>query len=233
MLSWTHHAYLIQCFPKDYNLVRNCILSSIEVDTAEVQTHNHNSLGIDNVRLLISIYSKSTFQGINKRVAFITAESITNEAQNALLKFFEEVNPGNHFILMIPSKNFLLSTFRSRFEEVDIDGFLSDSDIKKANQKDHTEDHISAKAEEFLKMGLADRLKFVTKITEDLSDEKLHKTDILEFLHELEKQVLGGKIIKKTASNLEPIMTAEKYLLDRSSSAKILLENIALAIETK
>lgn len=228
VMKWHHHAYLIECLPKDHQTIYDFVLDGINMSITEIQKHNHDTLGIDAVRMLIDMYTKTTFDGISRRIAFITAETITHEAQNAMLKFFEETAGSNHFVVIIPSKQHLLHTFRSRFEELDFGKIFSGKVGAKS---------LSSQAAHFVtEMLPAERLKLADKIAEDLSDDKIKKTDILEFLHEVEN--LLTKKMRENPSNsfaiitsLEAVMLAEKYLLDRSSSTKILLENIALSLE--
>lgn len=220
-----HHAYLIEVLPQDFLAVQAEVLVGVDKGVTEIKVHEQIGLGIDVARDLIDTYTKSVLNGVERRIVFIVAQSLTNEAQNALLKFFEEPRPGNHFILCVYSSLNLLPTFRSRFEILDLK-VSSDTSVRVAD------------AQKFVdKLNPAERLKAVTKMAEDLAEEKITKSDILQFLNSLE-DVLGNKLRKSTASNssnllssLEAVVLAEKHILDRSSSAKILLEHVALMMD--
>ncbi|WP_297193024.1 DNA polymerase III subunit delta' [uncultured Campylobacter sp.] len=59
---------------------------------------------------------KESFLAENKeKIIVIMANSFKNEAQNFLLKLFEEPPKNIKFLLVCPSKNLLLPTVRSRF----------------------------------------------------------------------------------------------------------------------
>jgi DNA polymerase III gamma/tau subunit len=55
-----------------------------------------------------------TSNGAGKKIFLILANKITREAQNALLKVFEEPTADTHFFLIMPSIEGLLPTLKSR-----------------------------------------------------------------------------------------------------------------------
>lgn len=61
------------------------------------------------------IINKSYFSSEKQRVFLIAFKSYKIEAQNALLKVFEESPSGVCFVIVSPSKNILLATICSRF----------------------------------------------------------------------------------------------------------------------
>ncbi len=69
--------------------------------------------GIDEARELIALAGLKNF---NEAVFLVGAASITGEAQQALLKLFEEPQQGTVFVLVVPH-GVLLSTLRSRMLE--------------------------------------------------------------------------------------------------------------------
>ena len=66
--------------------------------------------GIDEARALIQLCSLKNF---GETMFFIATASITHEAQQALLKLFEEPQQGTTFVLLIPH-GALIGTLRSR-----------------------------------------------------------------------------------------------------------------------
>ncbi len=72
-----------------------------------------DNLGIDDARRLISDSSRRSLGG-DAHHFVIVAKGITLEAQNALLKLFEEPPPGTVFHLIIPRESILIATLRSR-----------------------------------------------------------------------------------------------------------------------
>ena len=60
----------------------------------------------------------------DRKIFVISANFITKDAQNSLLKIFEEPNPGTHFFVIMP-QNILLSTLRSRMQIVNLQNFAT------------------------------------------------------------------------------------------------------------
>lgn len=67
---------------------------------------------MDNAR---AVEKESFIAENSEKIIVLMAQSYKNEAQNFLLKLFEEPPKNVRFILVAPSKNLLLATVRSRF----------------------------------------------------------------------------------------------------------------------
>jgi len=71
--------------------------------------------GIEEVRKLKSFFAKKRWQEKGKRVVLINSgNSLSLEAQNAILKTLEELRTGNYIFISVPSRETLLSTIVSR-----------------------------------------------------------------------------------------------------------------------
>lgn len=68
---------------------------------------------VDDARRVIRIADQGAVGGAGKMIV-VAAERIFHEAQNALLKLFEEPPPGTTLVLIVPSAGILLSTLHSR-----------------------------------------------------------------------------------------------------------------------
>ncbi len=68
--------------------------------------------GIDEARNISEAAIRKAFTG--RKVFFLAPEKITHEAQNALLKTFEEPIADTHFFLVLPDEGVVLPTLRSR-----------------------------------------------------------------------------------------------------------------------
>ena len=111
-----HHAYLIEgnqdIVPEIYKIL----------ETLGVNTHNNPDLciisidtfKIDDARNLNSLASLKGFS-TGKKVFLISTNNFLLEAQNAMLKLFEEPIEDTHFFIITPNIDGLLSTFGSRF----------------------------------------------------------------------------------------------------------------------
>ena len=64
-----------------------------------------------------------------RKIFVIQTNIITEEAQNALLKIFEEPTPDTHFFILMP-QDILLPTFRSRMQVVDVSKVAFDMNSK-------------------------------------------------------------------------------------------------------
>ena len=165
---------------------------------------------IDDSRALKELHSSKSFSADSKRIFVIEFFNITPEAQNALLKIFEEPHENTHFFLIAPSAHILLPTLRSRLFHVD--GEIVEID--------------TAEAKKFLKLSAKDKVAWVDSLAEEVSDEKATKADVHKFFTELEVELHA----KGEYEKLKAVLKARDYLGDRSSSVKQLLEWVALSL---
>lgn len=214
-----HHAYFIHSFKDGIEKLKEYLKNSFGVSHKQNPDFYHEKfevLGIDESRRIKEIHQSKSFAENSKRIFVIEAFGITHEAQNALLKIFEEPNENTHFFLFMPTIEALLPTLRSRLSIIKINNICDDS---------ITINNI----DKFLTLSKKDKIAFVDEIAKDISDEKLNKSDAIEFLNELE-----AKIYKKNGANsnreLNAIIKAREYLRDRSPSVKQLLEYVALSM---
>jgi len=145
------------------------------------------------------------------KVAVISSESITREAQNALLKAFEEPTLGTHFFLILPSSEKLLATFRSRI-------FVVNCGRVKSGVR------LEQEVGFFLEAPLERRFSIIKAIA-DKKDSALARN----FLDELEIQISRSNKLKQGDPRaLQSILRAKNYLADRSPSVKMLLDWVAI-----
>lgn len=76
------------------------------------------SIPVDEIRALIAITARHTFEGGRRVVLIEQADKMNPPAQNALLKTLEEPVPGTIFLLMTESPSLLLPTIVSRCREL-------------------------------------------------------------------------------------------------------------------
>ena len=76
------------------------------------------SIPVDEIRALIAITGRHTFEGGRRVVLIEQADKMNPPAQNALLKTLEEPVPGTIFLLMTESPSLLLPTIVSRCREL-------------------------------------------------------------------------------------------------------------------
>lgn len=217
-----HHAY---CIEGDSEAVLPMLTSFLETElrfspigNPDFSFQTFDSFGIDDGRRIKEIHSTRAFRNDSRKVFVIVTNTITREAQNSLLKIFEEPGEGNHFFIIMPSASILLPTLLSRV--IVVEG----SRAGKARAAD--------KAALFISASIKTRMEFVKELLLEVSNEEKTKSDILHFLNEVEKAFYKKRDIltwtKHEAEYIETFLKFKKYLLDRSSSAKMILEHIAL-----
>ena len=152
------------------------------------------------------------------------------EAQNTLLKIFEEPIENTHFFIIVPNADALLKTLVSRFYLI----------RTKAGLENELKD-----AEKFIKMPKTERIDFIKELLveeeEDEENEKIETSTAhskaLKFLNALEV-VLSKTPFDKTVSKgvfdintcFQHIFKIREFLNQPGSSAKNLMESVALII---
>jgi hypothetical protein len=168
-----------------------------------------STFGIDDARSLNEIARRKDFLG-NRTIIVVNANSFTTESQNSLLKLFEDPVQGVHFFIITSSDTFLLPTLISRLLLVGGQDSLYEPDMKNA--------------ERFVTSSIAERQEILL----EYFDSK-DKISILNFLNDIESYLMseihGGKII--SAETLKSIMVMRGYILDRSSSLKMILDHLS------
>lgn len=209
----THHAQLIigsydDVIPElEKQLEKQGVKSSGNPDFWK---SHFDSFGIDDARKLSNLQLRKSFSG-EKKIFILGWRQATIEAQNALLKVFEEPTQGVHFFVITQQEQLLLPTLRSRLTKlvVDIENTKS-----------------TKEARDFLKSGSADRIKQVQTIITD--GDKVHA---LQLLNDLEVVCANSKAgMQKDIGEL--LISARRNLATRSPSLKLILEHLALAIPT-
>lgn len=195
-----HHAYCLEGNlenPKKEVLSILNLKSDFELINIEI-----DSFGILESREVNNYQIKKT---ASKKIIIIKTKGITREAQNSLLKTFEEPSPNTHFFLILESTDILLPTLRSRLEI----------------HKIHSKESDTSLGHKFLRAGKKERLEIVKEISEEKNKE-----EALKLLNQIEALIYEDK--QKEKSFLKTLNKFRGYLKDRSPSIKMLLEHIAL-----
>lgn len=208
---------------------------------------------IEDSRDLVDVNSRKPAKGDRKAI-LISLNSISHQAQNALLKVLEEPRPGTIIFILTNTASIFLPTVLSRVHVLKFDG-VNEGDVvtKKVKSDDGggVEDISDAGSrskkkskpieipppEKFLKADKAERIAMVKELIDLKSDEKIGDSEIFTFAQTLEK-LAHEKFAKAEAESVEKsrfraaeIFTkVDEYLRDNSSSKKMLLEYIALML---
>lgn len=208
-----HHAY---CFEGDLSLVKEFLLKSIKKDLGfrtlgnpDFLMREFDKFGINDGKMINEFQLKKPVGG-DKKIIIISTIKITREAQNSLLKTFEEPTKNTHFFLLVPTSEILLPTLRSRLE------------IKKIKTKGN-----DSMARKFLRSGKHERLESVKKIIKERD-----RVSAINLLNELESVVQEKTDIKNISPEeilfFETLNKFRGYLNDTAPSIKMILEHIAL-----
>lgn len=220
--SLNHHAYYIV----GHSALADRLIEFLEKNHGIKYSGNpdfhfdrYENFLIDHARQLKSLHENLPISSEAKRIFVLDLKAITSEAQNALLKLLEEPGKNTHFFIILPTVSLLLPTVLSRLQ-------LLDWDL--GNNEPTSGDHKEAL--DFLKMPISQRLKYIKDLADDLADEKISRSAIVEFVESLEAVIYEKEGISKSSNKLETISQALTYARDRSSSLKMLLEYVALNV---
>ena len=162
-------------------------------DIKIVESDNLRTLGVEDIRTVITQDNLSPIEGRYKVVIFPPLKSLTEEASNALLKTIEEPSKTSVFLILSTgnfwshsrddSNNMILSTIKSRCRTIFVD---TDKDIK-FNYS--TEDFI-----DFLDFEIFDEKQSFKKVLDVL---KIQKKELSNLIHSFSlinecKKVIDG-----------------------------------------
>ena len=203
-----HHANII-IGKEDYrNFVFDILLKDLNFDTKanpDFLLMESETFGIDDSRNMKKWVSGKPLLGEIKACLIVT-NSITLEAQNALLKVLEEPPMGTYIFINIDSLGNLLPTFLSRVKVLDTSVVSEKLDS------------------EFLDSNIKKKLTLIRSLTKNKD-----KTPMKELLKNLEEiayknyaKDIAGDVAKAKA--MKNILTAKIFASSRGSSPKMLLE---------
>lgn len=223
--GYLHHAYLIEGAPSEVTPILVGALGrhlGIEIKNNPDLTIIYNdSFGIDEARMLSEMQSRAAFGGTQEIVHkffIIGTNSLTREAQTALLKTFEEPTAGTHFFLIVPRGDAILPTLKSRV--VLIDGRPTSAigdDAKKI-------------ADQLLDSAPSDRFALIKKITETKKGESVDREMIRRILDHVERILYTRMAGMPSQEIFREIYQAKTYLINRGSSPKMLLEHVVMVL---
>jgi DNA polymerase III delta prime subunit len=181
----------------------------IERGNPDLYLRSYRSFGIDDAR---DLRERAQRRALTRegRIFAIFAPGMTTDAQNALLKVLEEPPAGAVFFMVVPSPHTLLPTLRSRVQTLSIDA---------------PKDSI---ADEFLSATPAKRIEMLKDIYEHDEDDGRDMGKVVAFLQSLEERFGNETPSREKTDGLAAIYRARKYIGDKGSLLKALLEQMAL-----
>jgi hypothetical protein len=218
-----HHAYLIEgareeVIPELLSFLENIGVSVVgNPDLYHIAT---DAFKVEDARNLKSFSGEMGFNIESKKIFLISANSFLLEAQNAMLKMFEEPIENTHFFIIVPDADILLKTLISRFYLIR-----------------HTTNTTTTEAEKFISISLRDRIEFIKELLVEVENENEEDVPVLnstrskalKFLNAVEI-VLEKKIKNVPVDCFKQIFKVREFLRMPGSSTKSLMESIALVV---
>ncbi len=240
-----HHAYLIEGVREE---VIPEILAFVEslgvsvVGNPDLYNITTDSFKIEDARNLKAFNVEMSFISSGKKIFIISANSFLLEAQNTLLKMFEEPIENTHFFLIVPDTDILLKTLVSRFY------LIKNSSLP-----------LTGEAEKFIRMPLRSRVDYIKEMLAESEDDDeenvsldstrskaikflnaleftLHKKQISNLMENSERRKShpvireGSRRQNFSADYFNQIFKVREFLRMPGSSTKSLMESVALVI---
>ncbi len=248
----THHAYFLEGPLGEFEELAHVLRESenfLPHDPGFI-ARQYEKFGIDEARDLIGTASLKNTGG---RTLFVLGVgSMTSEAQQALLKLFEEPQQGTQFVLLLPHGT-LLPTLRSRMLPLEVERGQEEFLPKKSS--DLPARQLSSRwpggarlfssgtlltqsahggggavendASQFLASPYKKRSDWVAAF---LKDEEDARERTRSFFTELEATLHPHMKEEKVRAALEDLSHLRQYLNDRAPSLKMILEHLAVTL---
>lgn len=208
-----HHANLLVGAPEEAELYLRSFCDSLGIkliNSPDFFVFRMNTFGIDEARELTLLSTRKAFTPAKagqagRKIFLIAPTHLTLEAQNALLKTFEDPFPNTLFFLAVREEGLIIPTLRSRLEMTRL-------------SKDSTLG--SAVAEEFLLLPLKDRLLFAKKFVDD---ERSLPNFLDSLLVLLRKQGKAGFLV-------ESVYGLRRFARDPAVAPRLIIEHLSLVL---
>lgn len=218
------HAFVIESEVEEGVLVAQAWiekeLSVVVLGNPDVIVLRYGLLAVADARKVALMAAGAPFVGEYK-VVIIAANRAYHEAQNALLKLFEEPPPNTYLFLIMPSLGGLLPTLRSRVQKLS-----SSAPRSRSGQQE-----IAGVAEQFLAATKEKRSLLIKKLTsgKDEDARRENREEALAILNGIEGSLLHQGL-EKNAAALSDIAALRSHLYDRSAPVRMILEHLSLVI---
>ncbi|MEK7091399.1 MAG: hypothetical protein AAB900_00230 [Patescibacteria group bacterium] len=224
-----HHAYLLvgsaveilpvlrqfldQAFPKLTNPLASPDVAWFELDR----------LDKGRAKELRALATNRSF-GPAGRFIIVSFPALVDEAQELLLKTFEEPPAGVHFFLVVPSVDFLRPTLLSRLARLNWETLVSGQEVEL------TEAELLA--EKFLALDPSLRIEWLNKNL--LAGEEPDRARIFTWLNQIEKYMATRVDFNRISVNLSlvfrELLASKKLLANQRASVKMILDYLALIL---
>src|SRR3989344_617750 len=187
-------------------------------------------LSVEDARRAAEVSAGAPFVG-DYKVIVISASRAYHEAQNALLKIFEEPPRGTYLFLIMPSLGGLLPTLRSRVQILN-----PYRDVRRPTSYVGRRTSYMP-AEEFMKASKEKRSTMIKKLTsgKDEEEKRENREEALALVNGVE--AVAYEAMKNDGYRkpiiielLSDIALLRSHLYDRSAPVKMILEHLSLVL---
>lgn len=216
-----HHAFVIEAEAEEGVMRAQAWLARelgmVAGGNPDVIVREYSLLSVADARGVNDIAAQAPFTGEYKAL-IIAASRVYHEAQNALLKLFEEPPQGTYLFLIVPNAGALLPTLRSRVQ------------VLKKHEARSTKHEINP-AEAFLTASKEKRSALIKKLAtgRDEEERRENRDKALAIVNGVE-QAAYKYGLTKSIDLLNEIQLLRGYLHDRSAPIRMILEHISLVL---
>ena len=218
-----HHAFVIEAEAKEgIQTVRTWAEKELGMKAQgnpDIVVLRYGLLTVADARRVSELAAGAPFTG-NTKVVIIAASRVYHEAQNALLKVFEEPPVGTYLFLIMPSFGGLLPTLRSRVQVLS----------KPAPQLRSGRQEIAGPTEQFLAASKEKRSAMIKQLTngKDEEDRRELREEAIALVNGIE--ALLHQDFEGHVAVLSDIAVLRGYLYDRSAPVRLILEHLSLVL---
>ncbi len=221
-----HHAFVIEAEGESgAALAREWAARELGMEGAanpDIVVLPYGLFSVEDARRVAEVAMQGPVAGEHKAI-IIAASRAYREAQNALLKLFEEPPAGTYLFLILPSLGGLLPTLRSRVHVLEV-----------TSSKYHVAS-ISEAAQAFLKASREKRGAMVKKLVagKDEEERRAHRDKAIALVNGIEAAtyVHFHANVGHRTSHIEllgEIQVLRGYLHERSTPVRMILEHLAI-----
>lgn len=216
----SHHAYVVAGAIEDGVERATLFAETLGIDPVDIETLRFGLFSVEEARKVRDLTNRRPLKG-NRKIVIIAASRLFHEAQNALLKVFEEPAEGVVLALVVPSEGMLIATLRSRLLPLPGDATSNDSS-----------------ADAFLRATKEEREKVVAKLLDRAKSDKAEekqaaRAETLALAEGLLRATYSKKRDDENAALLRDLEQFIPILHERSAPLKLILEHLLLIVPAR
>lgn len=213
-LNNLHHAYLLVGAPEQARSYLDWLCDGLGLrldNNPDFFLFRMDTFGVDEARELRILATRKAVTG--RKIFFITPARITLEAQNALLKTFEDPFPHTHFFLIVREEALVEPTLLSRMRTIRLNTKL---DLIQTGQNAL----LAREAERFLSLTLKDRLLFAKEFADGERDLTVLLDNLLLLLR---KKGQAGGLVRR-------VYDIRRFAYNPAVFPRLMIEHLSLVL---